>query len=136
MTWTYAPIDAAPQAVATRLVPIERGYVVQGVWDPGCDATAADCAQRSIGWWSADGKAWTRLPDQDTPIGNGASIVVPAGDHGVIAIDGASAWASPNGWGWHRSLSRATVRWWCSTPSSRATRSSRSVRSQPKTAPV
>jgi hypothetical protein len=41
-----------------------------------------------------------RLPDKDTPIGNGASIVVPAGDHGVIAIDGASAWASPNGWGW------------------------------------
>jgi hypothetical protein len=40
------------------------------------------------------------LPDQDTPIGNGASIVVPAGDHGIIAIDGASAWASPNGWGW------------------------------------
>lgn len=100
MTWTYAPIDAAPQAVATRLVPIERGYVVQGVWDPGCDATAVDCAQRSIGWWSADGKAWTRLPDQDTPIGNGASIIVPAGDHGIIAIDGASAWASPNGWGW------------------------------------
>jgi hypothetical protein len=29
-----------------------------------------------------------------------ASIVVPAGDHGIIAIDGASAWASPNGWGW------------------------------------
>ena len=99
-SWTDAPIDAAPQAVATRLVPIERGYLVQGLWDPGCDDTAVDCQQRSIGWWSADGKAWTRLPDQETPIGNGASIVVPAGDHGVIAIDGASAWASPNGWGW------------------------------------
>jgi len=73
---------------------------VQGLWDPGCDETAVDCEQRPIGWWSADGKAWTRLPDKDTPIGNGASIVVPAGDHGVIAIDGASAWASPNGWGW------------------------------------
>jgi len=99
-SWTDAQIDAAPQAVATRLVPISRGYVVQGLWDPGCDDTAVDCEQRSIGWWSADGKAWTRLPDQETPIGNGASIVVPAGDHGVIAIDGASAWASPNGWGW------------------------------------
>ena len=40
------------------------------------------------------------LPDEDTPIGNGASIVVDAGQHGVVAIDGASAWASPNGWGW------------------------------------
>lgn len=100
MTWTHAPIDPAPQTVATRLVPIEHGYVVQGLWDPACDETAVDCAQRSIGWWSADGKAWTRLPDKDTPIGNGASIVVPAGDHGIVAIDGASAWASPNGWGW------------------------------------
>ena len=99
-SWTDASIDAAPQAVATRLVPIKRGFVVQGLWDPGCDDTAVECEQRSIGWWSADGKAWTRLPDQETPIGNGASIVVPAGDHGVIAIDGASAWASPNGWGW------------------------------------
>ena len=100
MTWTHDPIDPAPQTVATRLVPIDHGYVVQGLWDPGCDETAVDCEQRPIGWWSADGKAWTRLPDKDTPIGNGASIVVPAGDHGVIAIDGASAWASPNGWGW------------------------------------
>ena len=73
---------------------------MQGLWDPGCEATAAQCEQRSIGWWSPDGRTWTRLPDRETPIGNGASIVVPAGEHGVIAIDGASAWASPNGWGW------------------------------------
>lgn len=99
MTWSHTPIDPAPEAVATHLVPLEMGYVVQGLWDPGCDQ-ATDCQQRSIGWWSADGKGWTRLPDQETPIGNGASIVVPAGDHGIIAIDGASAWASPNGWGW------------------------------------
>jgi hypothetical protein len=100
LTWTHTPIDPASQAVATRVVPIDGGYVVQGMWDPGCDQAATDCQQRSIGWWSADGKGWTRLPDQDTPIGNGASIVVPAGDHGIVAIDGASAWASPNGWGW------------------------------------
>ena len=31
----------------------------------------------------------------------GVDVVVPAGEHGVIALDrGASAWASPNGWGW------------------------------------
>ena len=99
-TWTDSPIDGAPQAVATRLVPTRSGYLVQGMWDPGCDDPAVECQQRSIGWWSPDGKAWTRLPDEETPIGNGASIVVPAGDHGVIAIDGASAWASANGWGW------------------------------------
>jgi hypothetical protein len=99
-TWTDSPIDPAHEAVATRLVPIEGGYVVQGLWDPRCDEAAVECEQRSIGWWSPDGRAWTRLPDRETPIGNGASIVVPAGDHGVIAIDGASAWASPNGWGW------------------------------------
>jgi hypothetical protein len=99
-TWTDAPIDPAPETSATRLIFGDWGYLVQGVWDPGCDATAAECEQRSIGWWSPDGRTWTRLPDRDTPIGNGASIVVPAGDHGVVAIDGASAWASPNGWGW------------------------------------
>jgi hypothetical protein len=99
-TWTDALIDPAPETTGTRLVVGDWGYIVQGLWDPGCEATAAQCEQRSIGWWSPDGRTWTRLPDRDTPIGNGASIVVPAGEHGVIAIDGASAWASPNGWGW------------------------------------
>jgi hypothetical protein len=98
-SWTSAPIDPAPQTTATRLVVGDWGYLVQGLWDPGCEA-AAECELSSIGWWSPDGRTWTRLPDRDTPIGNGASIVVPAGEHGVIAIDGASAWASPNGWGW------------------------------------
>jgi hypothetical protein len=99
-TWTDAPIDPAPETKATRLVRGEWGYLVQGLWDPGCDAATTECEQRPIGWWSPDGRTWTRLPDGDTPIGNGASILVAAGEHGVIAIDGASAWASPNGWGW------------------------------------
>ena len=86
------PIDPAPETKATRLVIGDWGYLVQGLWDPGCDAATTECEQRPIGWWSPDGRTWTRLPDRDTPIGNGASIVVPAGDHGVIAIDGASAW--------------------------------------------
>ena len=98
--WTDAPIDPAPETRATSLVMGDQGIVVQGLWDPGCDAATTDCEQRPIGWWSPDGHTWTRLPDKDTPIGNGASIVVPAGKHGVVAIDGASAWASPSGWGW------------------------------------
>jgi hypothetical protein len=98
--WTAVPIDPAAEAVGTRLVVGEWGYIVQGLWDPGCEASEPPCDQHAIGWSSADGRSWTRLPDQDTPIGNGASIVVDAGEHGVIAIDGASAWASPDGWGW------------------------------------
>jgi len=100
VSWTEAPIDAAPEAIASRLTVGRWGFIVQGLWDPGCDASEPPCDQHAIGWASADGRSWSRLPEQDTPIGNGASIVVDAGEHGVIAIDGASAWASPNGWGW------------------------------------
>jgi hypothetical protein len=100
VSWTAAPIDPAPEAFASRLTVGTWGFIVQGLWDPGCDASEPPCDQHAIGWASADGRSWSRLPDQDTPIGNGASIVVDAGEHGVIAIDGASAWASPNGWGW------------------------------------
>lgn len=99
-TWTDAPIDPAPEAVASRLAAGQWGYIVQGLWDPGCDPVDPTCTQQPVGWWSVDGRSWARLPERDTPIGNGASIVIDAGRHGVIAIDGASAWASPNGWGW------------------------------------
>ena len=98
--WTDSPIDQAPEAVASRLAAGEWGYLVQGLWDPGCELDDATCVPQPVGWGSPDGRSWSRLPDQDTPIGNGASIVVDAGEHGVVAIDGASAWASPNGWGW------------------------------------
>jgi hypothetical protein len=98
--WTDSPIDPAPDAIASRLAAGEWGYVVQGLLNPPCDLTDPTCVQQPVGWGSEDGRTWARLPDQDTPIGNGASIVVDAGEHGVVAIDGASAWASPNGWGW------------------------------------
>ena len=98
--WAESPIDSAPEALASRLAAGEWGYVVQGLWDPGCELTDPTCVPQPVGWGSADGRTWARLPDQDTPIGDGASIVVDAGKHGVVAIDGASAWASPNGWGW------------------------------------
>jgi hypothetical protein len=98
--WTDSPIDPAPDAIASRLAAGTWGYVVQGLLNPPCDLTDPACVQQPVGWGSGDGRTWARLPDQDTPIGNGASIVVDAGSHGVVAIDGASAWASPNGWGW------------------------------------
>ena len=98
--WTDSPIDSAPEAIASRLAAGTWGYLVQGLWDPGCDLTDPTCVQQPVGWGSADGRTWARLPEQGTPIGNGASIVVDAGEHGVVAIDGASAWASPDGWGW------------------------------------
>jgi hypothetical protein len=98
-TWTATVIDGAPDVLASRLVAGRWGYVVQGVWSPGCSAMAA-CGGQAIGWWSGDAAGWARLPAEGSPISNGASILVAAGDHGLLAIDGASAWASPDGWAW------------------------------------
>jgi hypothetical protein len=98
-TWTASPIDATPDVVAARLIPGRWGYVVQGTWAPDCGEMAS-CAGQSIAWWSGDGAGWGRLPADGSPVSNGGSIIVEAGDHGLLAIDGASAWASPDGWSW------------------------------------
>jgi hypothetical protein len=100
MHWTETAIDGTPDVVASRLIPGRWGTLVQGMWAPGCSAMAS-CAAQAVAWWSGDGTGWGRLPDGDgSPISNGGSIFVPAGDHGLLAIDGASAWASPDGWAW------------------------------------
>lgn len=101
-SWTAAPIDLAPDVRGSRLVVGRWGLVAQGLWAPGCSSMAS-CAGQSIAWWSEDGSAWGRLPVEGSPVSNGASIVVPAGEHGLLAVDGANAWSSPDGWGW-RSL--------------------------------
>jgi hypothetical protein len=101
-SWTATPIDQAPDVVGTRLEIGRWGWIVQGLWAPGC-GPGASCAGQPIAWWSRDGAAWTRLPGEGSPLSNGASIVIPAGNHGLVAVDGASAWSSPDGWAW-RSL--------------------------------
>jgi len=101
-SWTSASIDGASDVRGTRLVVGRWGLVAQGTWAPGCSSTAS-CAGQSIAWWSGDGTAWGRLPAEGSPVSNGASIVVPAEEHGLLAIDGANAWSSPDGWRW-RSL--------------------------------
>ncbi len=97
--WTATPIDAADDVHATRLVPGEWGWVVQGAWAPTCAANAS-CAAGAMAWWSGDGGSWGRLPPDGSPAATGGSIVVSAGMHGLLAIDGASAWSSPDGWAW------------------------------------
>jgi hypothetical protein len=42
------------------------------------------------------------LPRDGSPLASGSSIVVPAGDHGLLALDGANAWASADGWVWRQ----------------------------------
>ena len=99
LDWIATPVDVGSEGVATGLVVGRWGSVIQGLLAPGCGASAS-CAGFPIAWWSGDGTTWGRLPEEGSPVANGGSIVVPAGDHGFVAVDGASAWSSPDGWHW------------------------------------
>jgi hypothetical protein len=98
-SWTSTAIDLAPDVRGTRLEIGRWGWIVQGLLAPGCGPLAS-CAGQPLSWWSGDGAAWGRLPSDGSPLSNGGSMVVPAGDHGLLAVDGASAWTSPDGWAW------------------------------------
>jgi hypothetical protein len=98
-TWTGMPIDAQSTIPGIRVIIGRWGSVVQGMGSSGCGAA---CPVEFVAWWSGDGDRWGRLP-ADSPLTNGTSIAVAAGDHGLLAIDGADAWSSPDGWAW-RSL--------------------------------
>jgi hypothetical protein len=99
VTWTSTTIDTGPDLTADHLVVGRWGYVVQGEFASGCGPSAA-CGSQPVAWWSGDGLTWGRLPADGTPTSTGASIVVPAGERGLVAIDGASAWSSADGWRW------------------------------------
>jgi hypothetical protein len=98
-TWTGTPIDVTSTIPGIHVVVGRWGSVVQGMGSAGCGAA---CPVEFVAWWSGDGARWGRLA-ADSPLTNGTSIVVAAGDHGLLAIDGADAWSSPDGWAW-RSL--------------------------------
>lgn len=98
-SWTSTPIDQAPDVFGTRLEIGRWGWIVQGLWAPTCEPPES-CAAQPIAWWSGDGATWGRLPGEGSPLSNGGSIVVPAGEHGLLAISGADAWSSPDGWAW------------------------------------
>lgn len=100
-TWTASPVEPASKVGVTRLTLARWGTIVQGMGAPTC-VGVAPCPAGFFAWWSGDGVQWGALP-VSSPLTNGASIVVPAGDHGLLAIDGADAWSSPDGWAW-RSL--------------------------------
>lgn len=96
--WQASPVDVQSETQGYELAIGRWGSIVQGLVAADCGSLAA-CAGRSVAWWSADGASWGRLPD-DSPAANGGSVIVPAGEHGFLAIDGASAWSSPDGWIW------------------------------------
>jgi hypothetical protein len=98
-SWTATAIDQANDVAGTRLEVGRWGWVVQGIWAPDCTPFGS-CPGQSIAWWSGDGADWTRLPGEGSPTSNGGVIVVPAGVHGMLAISGADAWSSPDGWAW------------------------------------
>jgi hypothetical protein len=99
LTWTGRPIDATSTIPGIHVIVGRWGSVVQGMGSAGCGAA---CPVEFVAWWSGDGDRWGRLA-VDSPLTNGTSIVVAAGDHGLLAIDGADGWSSPDGWAW-RSL--------------------------------
>ncbi len=99
LAWTASIIDGGPDVVAIGMVVGRWGYVAEGLFAPGC-GPGASCGGQSIAWWSGDGRTWGRLPDDDSPVSNGGSVVAAAGAHGFVAVDGASAWSSPDGWRW------------------------------------
>jgi hypothetical protein len=96
VSWTATPIDPPAKARGTKVVLGRWGTIVQGMGSGDCQAP---CPARFFAWWSGGGGRWGALP-ADGPSSNGVSIVVPAGVHGVLAIDGADAWSSPDGWAW------------------------------------
>jgi hypothetical protein len=98
-TWTGTPIEPRSTIPGIHVIIGRWGSVVQGMGSAGCGAA---CPVEFVAWWSGDDDRWGRLP-ADSPLTNGTSIVVAAGDHGLLAIDGADAWSSPDGWAW-RSL--------------------------------
>ena len=99
-SWDATTIDARTDTDASSLVVGRWGIVVQGSRSPDCEDADA-CVPTDLGWWSADGGTWGILPtDADSPVVNGVSLLVTAGDHGLLAVDGADAWASPDGWRW------------------------------------
>jgi hypothetical protein len=100
--WTASVIDPATDVDASNVVRGRWGIVVHGTATPDC-GDPDSCPVEDVGWWSADGTAFGRLPDGDSPVLNGVSLLVPAEEHGLLAIDGANAWSSPDGWAW-RSL--------------------------------
>ena len=100
--WTSSTIERATDVNASNVVRGRWGFVVRGTSTPDCQDPDS-CTVEDVGWWSADGTAFGRLPGGDSPVLNGVSLLVPAEDHGLLAIDGANAWSSPDGWAW-RSL--------------------------------
>lgn len=97
--WTAAAIDGGPDLVATRVVAGRDALLVQGIHAPGCGPFSA-CGGDVVAWWSGDRTTWGRLPDDGSPVVSGASVVTAAGQHGFVAVDGASAWWSRDGWHW------------------------------------
>jgi hypothetical protein len=96
-TWTASMIDQRADTEATALVVGRWGLVVQGVAPPTCEDA---CPDTYVAWWSDDGDGWGEIQVKDSPVVNGVSLIVPAGEHGLLAITGADAWSSPDGWAW------------------------------------
>jgi hypothetical protein len=95
--WTATSIQATTDAFAYRLVAGRWGYIAQG--GQGSCGPLASCGSTAVSWWSADGDAWTRLEPQGA-LESGGSVLIDAGDHGFVGLDGASAWSSATGWTW------------------------------------
>lgn len=97
IAWTATSIEPTTEAYAHHLVVGRWGHLVQG--GRGSCGPLATCPAETVTWWSGDGGTWGRVP-ADGALATDVTVLVEAGDHGVIGLDGASAWSSATGWDW------------------------------------
>lgn len=95
--WTATVIESGTETYPARLVRGRWGLLVGG--GEGSCGPFGSCPSAPVHWWSEDGATWTRLPDRPA-LASGGAVLIEAGEHGFVALDGASAWASTTGWDW------------------------------------
>ncbi len=111
LTWTAHPKAFPIPALGTDTVEITdivargNGWLAVGRRDPQCFIGCGLEPKRAYVWSSADGKNWTRNPDQ-AALKDGGMDAVAHGEGGLVAAgtskQAAAIWTSPDGLIWSR----------------------------------
>jgi hypothetical protein len=92
-----APAGEYP--IATPSATVGRwATVVRGVEATNC-GFLRECEYSTVTWWSADRKAWARLPASEEAPEQG-SVLAAGGDVGFVAVSAGRSWVSADGLSW------------------------------------